>query len=365
MLSGQQESVSNFIFETFSRIAKQHSEHEFIYIFDRPFEERFITSDNIKPHIITPLASNPLLLKYWYDIKIPLVLKKIKADLFVSCDGFCSLKTNVPQCIIMHDLAFLYQPLFVKKSIAAYKKKKTSRFLEKANLIITVSNFLKNEITDKYRVEESKIVTVHSGVRKIFQPLSLHDKEAIKNSYTEGKEYFIYAGEIHAGKNLMTLLKAFSIFKKRQQTSMKLVLAGKIDPAYRSLKKDLQSYKYRNDVVLVDDLDTITLVNLIGAAYGFVNPSFIEEFPVLVIEAMKMEVPVIAIATNSMKEIAKDAILYMEDNSHTAIADRMMLLYKDERMRNELLVKGKNCEQNYNWDIVAQLLWQNMQKIIS
>lgn len=365
MLSGQLEGAGNFIFEIFSRVANQHSEHKFIYIFDRPFDPQLITSENIKPVIISPLARNPLLWKYWYDIKIPSTLKKIKADVFISDHGFCSLKTDILQCMIMHDISFLHQPSFIKKSYATYKKRNTPKFLNKANIIIAGSDFLKNELVEKYGVDDTKIATIHSGKREIFQPISLNEKEATKNKYTEDKEYFIYTGLMHSGKNLMTLLKAFSVFKKRQKTNMKLVLAGKIDSEYESFKKDLQSYKFRNDVVLVEELDTITLVNLIGAAYGFVNPSFIEEFPALVIEAMNMEVPVIAVETNTMKEITNDSILYVEEINHTAIADKMMLLYKDERIRNELIAKGKKCTQTYSWDTAAELLWQSVLKLMS
>ncbi|MEO5948251.1 MAG: glycosyltransferase family 1 protein [Chitinophagaceae bacterium] len=364
MLSTQLEGNGNFIYETFTRIAKQHPAHEFIFIFDQPFDEAFITNENITPVVAGPAARYPLLWKYWYDIKIPAVLKKYKADVFVSTDGFCSLKTKVPQCLIMHDLAFLYQPLYIKKSHAAWLKKTTPKFLSKAKAIVATTNFLKQELIEKFAANTSKIDVVYCGVSELYQPLLADEKILIKNKYTDGKEYFIYTGLIDVDKNLLNLLKAFSVFKKRQQTSMKLVLAGRVATKYESFKKNLQSYKYRNDVVLMEQLTEAELVNVVGAAYGFIYPSLIEALTVPVIEAMKCDVPVIAAETNSMKEIVKDAAVFVDGTNHIAMAEQMMLLYKDEKLRNDLIIKGRKVAVAYRWDTTANLLWKSIEKAI-
>lgn len=364
MLSNQLEGIGSFIYEIFTRIAKQHPEHEFIFIFDQPFDDAFIVSENITPVVAGPVARYPLLWKYWYDIKIPTVLKKYKADIFVSPDGFCSLKTKVPQCLVMHDLAFLHQPLWIKKSHAAWLKKSIPKFLNKAKSVVTTTTFLKQKLIDKLGADISKIDVVYSGVNDLYQPLLTDEKIAIKNKYTEGKEYFIYTGLIDADKNLMTLLKAFSVFKKRQQTSMKLVLAGTVAAKYESFKKNLESYKYRNDVLLIEQLPETELVNVVGAAYGFIYPSLVESFAVSVIEAMKCDVPVIAAETNSLKEIINDAAIFVNGASHSAIAEKMMLLYKDERLRNDLIIKGRKAIAGYKWDTSANLLWKSIEKAI-
>ena len=364
MFSGQLEGNGSFIYETFTRIAKQHPEHEFIFIFDQPFDEAFITSENIIPVVAGPAAKYPLLWKYWYDIKIPALLKKYKADIFVSPDGFCSLKTKVPQCIVLHDLAFLQQPLFIKKSHAVWLKKSTANFLSKAVTIVATTTYLKQELIERFAADDAKIEVVYGAGSNLYKPLLTDNKIEIKNKYTDGKEYFIYAGSIAADKNLLMLLKAFSVFKKRQQTNMKLVLTGKVAATYESFKKDLQSYKYRNDVLLLENLPTNELVNIMGAAYGFIHSSLVETFVVSVIEAMQCDVPVIAAATNSLQEIINDAAIFVDGASHTAIAEQMMLLYKDERLRNDLIIKGRKVAANYNWDTTANLLWKSIQKAI-
>ena len=362
LLSDYLEGYGYFIYETFRRIIANHPEHEFIFIFDRPFDERFVFGKNVKAVVTGPPARHPLLWKFWYDVKVPAVLRKYKADVFVSCDGFCSLTTKVPQCLVLHDLAFLHHPSFIKKSHLLFYKKYTPKFLEKAKSIATVSEFSKKDILTHYKTEPGKIDVVFSAAKEIFHPAGEEEKAATKNKYTEGKNYFLYAGAIHPRKNLMNLLKAFSVFKKRQQTNMKLILTGRLAWKYESFTESMKTYKYRNDVVMTGYVPEEELVKITGAAYGLVYPSLLEGFGVPVLEAMQCDVPVITSANSSMQEIAKDAALYADANSHTDIADKMMMLYKNENLRKELIEKGRLTARQYSWDKTAALLWKSIVK---
>jgi glycosyltransferase involved in cell wall biosynthesis len=362
LLADYLEGYGYFIYETFKRITQAHPEHQFIFIFDRPYDKRFVFEKNVIGVVTGPAARHPLLWKLWYDIKIPSVLKKYKADVFVSADGFCSLRTKVPQCLVVHDLAFLHYPSFSKKSHLLFYKRYTPKFLEKAASVATVSQFSKQDIINQYKSEATKIDVVYSAVKDIFQPVTDEDKVSTKNKYTDGKEYFVYAGAIHPRKNLLKLLKAFSVFKKRQQTNMKLVLAGRLAWKYESFIENLKSYKYRNDVVMTGYVEETELVKLIGSAYGMLYPSLFEGFGVPVLEAMQCDVPVITSVNSSMQEIAKDAALFADADNHKDIADKMMLLYKDENLRKELIQKGKKATTDYSWDRTAELLWQTILK---
>lgn len=365
MLSDQMKEYGNFIYETFTRVAIAHPEHEFIFIFDQPFAQDFLAIENIAPIVAGPQAKYPLLWKYWYDIKIPTVLKKWKADVFVSTDGFCSLRTNIPQCMMVHDLGFMNTASSIKKSHASYLKKYTSRFLNTANAVLTVSTYLKQEIVGQFKTDDSKIEVVYGGPRDFFQPITTDIKIETKNSFTDGKEYFVYAGIISQEKNLINLLKAFSVFKKRQQSNLKLVLAGKIDPKFEVFEKSLLTYKYRDDVVVLHWLEAEEMAYVMGAAYAFVNPSQLEEFNGSILESLKCDVPVITAATNTSIEILKDAALYIDASDHNAIADKMMLLYKDEKLRNDLIIKGRAVAADFSWEKTAALVWLAIQKTIS
>jgi glycosyltransferase involved in cell wall biosynthesis len=364
LLPGYLEGYGYFISETFAYLVKKYSQHEFIFIFDRPFDQQFIFSSNVTPIVIGPPARHPLLWKYWYDVKIPAILKKYKADVFVSADGFCSLTTKVPQCVVVHDLAFLHYPLQIKKSHLLYFKRYVPKFLQKAKSIATVSQFSKNDIVNNYTINADKIDVVYSAAKNIFSSISADVAIQIKEKYTGGCEYFLYVGAIHPRKNLINLLKAFSIFKKRQKSNFKLVLSGRLAWKYDSFLQDLKKYKYRQDVVLLGYIEEIELVKVMASAYALVYPSFFEGFGVPVLEAMKSDVPVITSSHSAMQEIAKDAALYADAKNFKEIAEKMMLLYKDENLKRKLIEKGRTISLEYSWQRTAELLWQSILKAV-
>jgi glycosyltransferase involved in cell wall biosynthesis len=358
LLQDHLEGVGYFIFENFRRITANHPEHQFIFIFDRPYDNRFIFGENVTAVVLGPSARHPLLWKLWFDFRLPAVLKKYDADVFVSGDGFCSLATNLPQCLVVHDLAFLHFPKFFKRPHLVYYKYFTPRFLQKAKTIVTVSEFSRNDIVQKYQITTDRISVVPNAARDIFKPSGIDEKAAIKSRYSAGKEYFLYTGSIHPRKNLMNLLKAFSIFKKRQKSNWKLVLVGRLAWKYKDFIDSLKTYKYRDDVILTGYIDENELAAITAAAYAMVYPSYWEGFGLPVIEAMQSGVPVITSKESAMHELAGEAAIYLNPSDYKDIAEKMMLLYKDESLREKLINKGINRAKEYNWDTSSQLLWE-------
>jgi glycosyltransferase involved in cell wall biosynthesis len=363
LLKDYLEGYGYFILESFRLLTKNHPEVDFVFIYDRPQQTDWGWGNNVKQLVVGPAARHPLLWKYWYDFKIPAALKKCGANIFVSPDGFCSMNTNIPQCLVVHDLSFLHIGEAVSAATSRYYKKNTPRFLRKATSIATVSAFSKNDILKHYPfLNPETIDVVYSAAKPIFQPIGENEKEKVKEKFTAGKEFFIYAGSIHPRKNLVNLLKAFSIFKKRQQTGMKLVLAGRLAWKYEKFLKDLSSYKYREDVIVTGYLAETDLAKLIASAYAMVYPSLHEGFGVPVLEAMQSSVPVITSKDSSMEEIAGDAALYADPYLPDSIAAQLMHIYKDESLRTQLAEKGRIRSSDFNWDRTADLLWQSILK---
>jgi glycosyltransferase involved in cell wall biosynthesis len=79
---------------------------------------------------------------------------------------------------------------------------------------------------------------------------------------------------------------------------------------------------------------------------------------------MHAGIPVITSSNSSMEEIAGEAALYANPEDHTDIADKMMRLYKDENLRNQLIAKGNTRKMEYSWDRTAELLWKSILKAV-
>lgn len=348
---------AGLISNCFSALAKKHPGHRFIFIFDQAFDQRFITSDNIIPVVAGPEAKTPLRLRYWFNYKIPSVLKKYKADVFVSMEGICSLRTKVPQCLLLHDLSFLHYPQFYPKSRLRFYKKFTPKFLAKARVVAVMSAPVKEDIAERFSIDKEKIHLVYRSADAIFQPIDEKEKERIKEKYTEGKEYFLYAGSIGPGKNLINLLKAFSFFKKRQKSSMQLVIAGKSVNGHTQFTTELGTFKFRNEVKWLEDLPPEEHAKLVAGAYAMAYPVFIEDQNAVVMESMQCNVPVILSASIKLPEYVANAILYANPTDFMDIADKMMLIFKDEEKRNQLVKAGQAAARAVNPAKTADMLW--------
>lgn len=354
------EGYGYFLQEMLQRIIKNHPEHQFIFIFDRPYADRFVFGSNVTPVVAGPPARHPLLWKWWYDVKVPAILRKYKADVFVSTDGFCSLATRRPQLLVVHDLSFLHFPDLIHKSHLFFYKRFTPRFLERAKRVVTVSEFSRRDLLNNYAIDAEKITVIPNAAREGFHVLSDEEKEQTREAFTEGKNYFLYAGSIHPRKNLHQLLKAFSIFKKRQRSEWKLVLAGRLAWKNEAFLQSLKSYKYRSDVVLTGYVTDEDMQRLMGAAYALVYPSRWEGFGVPVLEAMASGVPVITSEQSAMQEIAGKAAYYVDPTKPAEIAEGMMELYRNESLAARMIGEGKRVAESYSWDKTAEAFFEEI-----
>jgi len=341
----------NFIKYCLLKVVAANPQHHFFFIANSITDKNLISKNS---SIVTdaPKTTSILLWKIWYSYKLPVLLKKYKAGVFINMDSICSLKTNVPQCLIIPDLSL--------QSLFSFYKKNTAAFFKKASSIITFSQFVKNEICKTYTVATEKVAVIYTGASDFF--LQDDEKENTREKYSEGKEFFLFTGEINTVNNLVNLLKAFSFFKKRQMSNMQLLIATKVISSDNVFVKSLKSYKYRNDVKLLQDVEEDELVKITAAAYAFVYATHQGVFYARVLQAMQCGVPVIASNTPIMHEICGDAALFTDPAIFENIADKMMLVFKDENKRNDLITKGKKKVAQFPLSSANQLLWQHIIK---
>lgn len=364
LLKGKLEGIGWYTNETLRRIVKDHPEHEFIFFFDRPYDPSFLFAKNVTPVVFDPPARHPILFYIWFELRIPMMLRKYKADLFLSTDGLMSLNTKVPTCLVMHDLAFEHYPEHLKGSHKFYYRKYSPLYAKKAKRIVTVSEFSKKDIAERYHIDPSKIDVSYNGAHDQYKPLEWEERENIKKEYADGCEYFVFAGALHPRKNVVNLLKAFIAFKKRQRSNMKLVIVGRMAWNYTEIEEMRNKMRFKDDVKWVGYLDVDQLSKVIGAAYALVYASLFEGFGIPILEALQCNVPAIISNTSSMPEVGGEAALLVDPKDHLDIAAKMEMMYKDETLRAKLIAAAPNQVAKFNWDKTAAKLWESMMKCL-
>jgi len=362
LLSGKMEGFGWFTFETVSRIVRQHPEHRFIFLFDRPFDKKFIFSSNVTPVVISPPARHPLLYRWWFGISVKKALKKYKADLFFSPDGFLCLGTDIPSVGVIHDINFEHFPDDLRFSYRNYYRKFFPLFAKKAKRIITVSQFSKNDIVSRYKIDENKIDVVYNGVSDHFVPLNALQKTEVKKKLTNGKEYFVFVGALHPRKNLARMFKAFDLFKEETGSDLKFLIVGEKYFWNREINLAYENMKFKSELNFSGHLNREALNEAVAAAQALIFVSYFEGFGLPAVEAMKCGVPVLTSDITSLPEITADAALLIDPFSVESIKEGMKKIAVDDLLREELIKKGLQRSEDFSWQKTADGVWDSIMK---
>ncbi len=361
LIQGKLEGIGWFTRETLSRITKNHPEHQFLFIFDRPFASEFIFSDNITPIVLSPPTRHPILWYIWFELQIPRILKKYKADLFFSPDGYLSLNTRVKQLTAIHDINFAHRPKDLPWLKARYYNYFFPKFARKAKRIVTVSYFSKEDISRSYKIDVDKIDVVYNGVNTSYTPTTEEEKRQVKAWYSKSSDYFLFIGSLHPRKNICGLLRAYDAFRTSVESDVKLVIIGESMFKASDIELAYEGMRFKEDVVFTGRLSNNELHQVLGAALALTFVPYFEGFGIPAIEAMNAGVPVICSNTTSLPEVGGSAVLYVDPFSLNQIKDAMIKIHQDKDLRDMLILKGFAQKDKFSWDKTAELLWGSIQ----
>lgn len=362
IIPGKMEGIGWYSYETLRRITTNHPEHEFIFIFDRPFSRELRFDKNVKAIWSGPPARHVFLYIVWFECILPFILKKHKADLFLSPDGHLSLLSAVPSIAVIHDLNFHHNPEKLPWLIRKYYNWFFPRFAKKAKRIATVSNFSKNDIIKNYGISTQKIDVTGNGYHGLYRPLDEADKLNIRKKFTDGNKFFIFIGLIIPRKNLVNLMKAFEIFKSETGSLTKLVVVGQKKWWDTEHQATYENMKFRNDIIFTGRLSPEDLSSLLASADALTYTPVFEGFGIPILEAFASGTPVITSNVTSMPEVGGDAVLLVNPGRPDEIAGAMKKIEQDSGVREELIQKGLKRKNLYSWEITSEKLWGCIEK---
>jgi glycosyltransferase involved in cell wall biosynthesis len=364
LLKNKLEGIGWFSYETLKRITTQHPEHQFYFIFDRPFDESFIFSDNITPVVIPPQARHPILYYLWFEQSIPRALKKIQPDLFFSPDGYLSLSSAFKSMNVIHDLNFEHYPNDLPYPERTFYRHYFPLYSRKACRIATVSEFSKQDIINQYHASADKIDVIYNGANERYNPLPGPEKLLVRAKYTGGIPYFVFVGALHPRKNLANLFQAFDLFREESGIEMKLLIIGKKKWWTSQIKEAFEKMKFNKDVDFLGRLDPIELNRVISSAAALTYVSYFEGFGIPILEAFYCETPVITSNITSMPEVAGDAAVLVDPFSVKSICEGMLKIATDPTLSETLNEKARIRRQAFNWQNTANRLWESMEKAL-
>ena len=141
---------------------------------------------------------------------------------------------------------------------------------------------------------------------------------------------------------LLFLLKAFSLFKKRQQSSMQLVIPASIIASISPTSIDWETYKFREAIVWAPLPSIEAICQAEAKAYACIGLDEQGNASWWLQKAAQLRVPLLLSDKVSLdNDIQKNAVIQFSSTSIQDLADKMMVIYKDEELRKQLIKAGR------------------------
>ncbi|WP_292463378.1 glycosyltransferase family 1 protein [Methanolobus sp.] len=257
---------------------------------------------------------------------------------------------KMPIVITVYDMIHeLYPDQFIDSRLVIKAKK---RAIERADIIIAISENTKNDLIKIYGVPEckTKVVYLASSLRSS----NTLESDELKASYRITRPYILYVGDRRAYKNFKILIDSY---RNHLSNYFDLVCfgGGKFKP------NELKSSD--NNIIQLHGSDDL-LASLYKHAFCFVYPSLYEGFGIPPLEAMSMGCPVIASNTSSIPEVVGDAAILFDPNSEKELVQSIQSLY-NEYTRKDLIKRGYEQEKKFSWEKMANETLSIYKSIIS
>jgi len=290
---------------------------------------------------------------YWYLKYIPKVIRKFTyialsnvRSLFLNYDIIHYQNFYVPlfsgkskKVVTIHDLGVFRFPETVPFIYVKYNQLSIKNAVRRADIIVTPSLSIKNEIIEMFPdTDSNKIAACQNGIRKVFFEHKPNMKTLSEFNLLP-HSYFFFIGSLTRRKNITFLLESFIEAKRigKINESTKLLLIGNMWWGAGDFKELIkQEYGIQNLGYLPDE----TVIDICAFSKGMIFPSIYEGFGMPIIEAMSLNIPIIASNIPTSIEL---------NNDH----NKQMLIFELGN-KQSLLEKINLLEKNYN-EIVGTL----------
>ena len=259
-------------------------------------------------------------------------------------------KHDGPCVSTFHDLSIFKCPEFHTQNRLKYMGKELPKALKRADVIITDSNYTRDEVIDYSGFDPSRVLAIPLAASEEFKPRTENEcQETLHRFQLTYKNYVLYAGTVEPRKNLNSLLDAYESLPEKLRLHTPLVVAGYkgwlSDDVHERLKKAHAAGWAR----YLGFVSAKHLPILFSAAKSFVYPSIYEGFGLPVLEALASGVPVVCSNATSLPEVAGGCALMCD---HADVGTLALLLTKsleDEAWRQSSMTQGLQRASTFSW----------------
>lgn len=266
------------------------------------------------------------------------------------------LKPHTGPCVTtVHDLSHVRFPQYHPEHVVKRLDSLLPESLARADIVITVSDLIRDEVIMHYGLSPEKVRTVYEGVEPAYSPRKPHETNPVLAEHgLEHGRYVLMVATLEPRKGIDTLLDAWDCLPLSLRQACPLVLVGSSGWGNDALRERLRGFYAQGTVKHLGYVPAQLLPTLYSGASVFCYPSVYEGFGLPVLDAMSSGVPVICRAGTSMAEFAKGACVLCDTGEFQELAEQLKALMEDPGQREIWGRKGLEQSRQYTWERCAR-----------
>ena len=247
--------------------------------------------------------------------------------------------------VTVHDLTPVRFPELATRDTRQYPGL-LRRALRRGALVHTPSAAVAAEVVDLLGADPERVVAVHHGIPPV------RGGDPAEGRRLAGAERYILAlGTVEPRKDLPSLVRAFDAVAPRLP-DVRLVVAGPDGWGTNDYDAAVASMAHPDRVVRMGWVEDPQRASLLAGAWVYAYPSLYEGFGFPPLEAMAVDVPVVATTAGALPEVLGDAARLVPPGDVDALAEAL-LATEGEAERAALVERGRQRVARFSWDACA------------
>jgi glycosyltransferase involved in cell wall biosynthesis len=263
--------------------------------------------------------------------------------------------------VTIHDMSFQRFPAFAETRNLNYLNATIRHTAERADAIITDSQFSADEICSLLGVSPERVFPIHLGIAPGFRAPAPEAIAALRREHGLDGPYLLTVGTIEPRKNIEFLIE---VFERLTGFDGSLVIAGMPGWKCEPIMARMRNSSCADRIRYVQYMPDHQLPALYAGAALFVYPSLYEGFGLPPLEGMACGTPVLTSDGGSLGEVVGGgaAVLPASSPVEAWVAQIDMLLGSTDH-RQSLIDRGRAWAGRYTWQATAQRTWDVYRKV--
>lgn len=228
------------------------------------------------------------------------------------------------------------------------------RIVENAEVVLTVSEFLRAQVVDWFKVQPDRVVVIGNGVEREF--FEVQEKRPDDSSQGKRRPYILCVGGLNYLDGGDRILKVASLLSERLPDVEILIAGWQHEEQLRRAAASLSNIK------VLGYVQSAALAGYMRDALALLLPTRYETFGIAAAEAMAVGAPVVTCRSTAVPEVVADAGIYVDPDQPEAVIEAILRLLSEPSLRNDLIARGRQRARAYTWSACVSRLQQILEK---